>query len=499
MEKRLILAIALSLLVLLSWQIFVVKTQPVVNKEVAATSSPLPPIPASPVKNEPLPVIEQTPEKTVEISQEKFDLIFNESQGAIWQATFRDYPSEKYNLLNGFGLTDPALRFSLDNKSAQEVKFVHRDATKEITKRFIFSKSKYEIELQVEIRNISSIPLKEKAVLSLGTLDFQPKNVQSRYSDVMIALPEKIIRPNPRQDISFEKARFAGIRDRYFCAIIEPQAQACGAYIKKSGAQFSEAGITGEEIEIAPGSQIGHLYKIYLGPQDYKLINAVQPAWSAIIYYGTFDLISSILLNILNFFYQLVHNWGVALILLSLLVYFALYPLSLKQMRSVKEMQRLQPLIEELKKANKGNPQKLNNEIMELYKEHKVNPLGGCLPLLLQMPIFFALYNGLMRSIVLKGSHFLWIRDLAEPDKLPILGREINILPILMAIGMFFQQKISMASASGEAAEQQKIMLYLMPVMFGFIFYSMPSGLVLYWLVNSILMLVYQLKISRGK
>jgi YidC/Oxa1 family membrane protein insertase len=122
------------------------------------------------------------------------------------------------------------------------------------------------------------------------------------------------------------------------------------------------------------------------------------------------------------------------------------------------------------------------------------------------MPIFFALYNALMRSIVLKGATFLWIKDLSEPDRLlslpkglPVIGGELNILPIIMAIGMFLQQKISLANTSGEAAEQQKIMLIVMPVMFGLIFYRMPSGLVLYWFVNSALMLIFQLRMNKAR
>jgi len=178
----------------------------------------------------------------------------------------------------------------------------------------------------------------------------------------------------------------------------------------------------------------------------------------------------------------------------------------MKQMRSMKQMQVLQPRIEELRKIYKDNPQKLNTEIMGLYREYKVNPLSGCLPLILQMPIFFALYQVLLRSVGFKGAKFLWIKDLSLPDRLfilpatiPFLGNEINLLPILMTIGMFIQQKFSMATSSTGSAEQQKFMMILFPLMFGFIFYHMPSGLVLYWFINSTLMLFYQLRISRQK
>jgi len=158
-----------------------------------------------------------------------------------------------------------------------------------------------------------------------------------------------------------------------------------------------------------------------------------------------------------------------------------------------------------LRNKFKDNPQKLNKEIMELYREHKVNPLGGCLPLLLQMPVFFALYRALLNSISLKGAQFLWIKDLSAPDKLYVFqagGKSIdlNLLPILMTIGMFIQQKIStVSSTSNAAAEQQKMMLIVMPIIFGFVFYNMPSGLVLYWFVNSTLMLINQWRISRVK
>jgi YidC/Oxa1 family membrane protein insertase len=224
------------------------------------------------------------------------------------------------------------------------------------------------------------------------------------------------------------------------------------------------------------------------------------------MYYGAFDFIAQILLRALEAIYRIVHNWGWAVVVLSLVIYLILYPLTVKQMRSMKQMQALQPIMEELKKTYKDNPQKLNKETMELYRKHKVNPFGGCLPMVLQIPIFFALYQVLIRYIVLKGASFLWIKDLSEPDRLyilavslPIVGNEINILPILISIGMFLQQKLSMRSMGTGYSEQQRLMTLLMPLMFGIIFYHMPAGLVLYWLVNNLLMLINQLQISRVK
>ena len=171
------------------------------------------------------------------------------------------------------------------------------------------------------------------------------------------------------------------------------------------------------------------------------------------------------------------------------------------------QMKKIQPHIQKLKEIHKDNPQKLNKEMMELYKKYNVNPLGGCLPMLLQMPIFIALYQGLMKSIELKGESFLWIKDLAQPDavplpfSLPVIGSSINILPILMVIVMVLQQKITQgltgSALSDEQASQQKMMMVIMPLMFGFIFYKMPSGLVLYWFTNTILMTIEQTLISK--
>jgi YidC/Oxa1 family membrane protein insertase len=162
-------------------------------------------------------------------------------------------------------------------------------------------------------------------------------------------------------------------------------------------------------------------------------------------------------------------------------------------------MKKIQPHLQKLKELHKDNPQKLNKETMELYKKYNINPLGGCLPLLLQFPIFIALYQGLIRSIDLKGAGFLWVKDLSAPDALftlpfniPFIGNEFNLLPVLMIGAMFFQQKISQGNMAGgvssEQQQQQKMMMLFMPLIFGVFFYKMPSGLVLYWLTNTLLM-----------
>lgn len=507
MEKRLIVAIALSSLILLLWSFLSPRPKPgPAPIGLSETSSSITPKQAPVVEATRLPVKEPSnlPPSLISYSTEKMKIVFDERQAAIKEVVFNDYQSYVFSLTEGLRISKN-LNFKNTKLTSGEVVFVSRDNDREITKKFIFSNYNYSIELEIVIRNLSGSELRFDLPLILGDLDFSTGGINARYQDFTVATSNKLMHPNARKDKVFNNLKFLGLRDRYFCAIIEPVSDNYSGFIKRIN-KHSQIGLNYSALLLDSGQELTQKFHIYLGPQQLKLINAIKPEWAAIIHYGTFDFISQILLQLLDIIHRLVHNWGVAIIILSLGIYFMLYPLTLKQMRSMKEMQILQPRIEELRKVYKDNPQKLNKEIMELYKEHKVNPLGGCLPLLLQMPIFFALYQALMRSIVLKGAKFLWIKDLSEPDKLfvlpnalPVIGNEINLLPILMMLGMFAQQKISARAASGASAEQQKLMLVIFPLMFGFIFYHMPAGLVLYWFINSTFMLIYQMKVARAK
>jgi YidC/Oxa1 family membrane protein insertase len=439
-------------------------------------------------------------------SRQNYDVIFVNSQAAVQEVVFKQYKSSVLKLKNGFLIQGPDLIFSKTNSFSDDYCiFLHQDEDKRILKKFIFHNSKYTIDLELTIENLSRTSIDVSLPLVLGALNFSIDPNEARFQDVAFQSNGRLLRPNPHKDCTIENVQFLGLRNRYFCAIIQPtNKDNFSGWVKRVNPQESELGLKGRDIKLMPGGRAEEKFCIYLGPQDLQLITQVNPEWSTIMYYGTFSVISQFLLQSLEFINRFVHNWGLAIIVLSLIIYIILFPLSLKQMRSMKEMQALQPTIEELRKTYKDNPQKLNKEIMELYREHKVNPLGGCLPLILQIPIFFALYQALIRSIFLKGASFLWIKDLSEPDKLfkiNLTGKtlDINILPILMALEMFIQQKISTTATGTGTSEQQRLMLILFPIMFGFIFYSMPSGLVLYWFINSTLMLIYQFRTNIKK
>ncbi len=507
MEKRLFLALVLSLLVLLTWSTFVSKTQVIENKSLTENKLSKSLSSSTNLVNIELP---ETPSSTsfIDLLLNKLEIVFDENRGAISEVNFKEYQNERFSLRDGFWLVDKNLKFKKVYSSEEQITFEHQDSTKKVIKKYSFSKTNYDIDLHIILQNISTHEINLALPLSLGVLNFSRDPNEARFKDIIVDTSERMLRPNAHKNALIPEVKFLALRDRYFCAIIEPQEKTrYPAWINMINAQETEVGLGPLEFKLSPEQKIEKNFRIYLGPQELQLINRINPLWSTVIHYGTFNLISHTLLQLLELLYRLVHNWGWAIVILSLLIYLLLFPLTLKQMRSMKEMQALQPQVEELRRIYKDNPQKLNKEIMDLYRQHKVNPFGGCLPLILQIPIFFALYQALIRSVLLKGASFLWIKDLAKPDRLiyplkttlPLIGNEINILPILMAIGMFIQQKISTTTTSSVSAEQQRFMMIMFPLLFGIIFYHMPAGLVLYWFINSTLMSIYQFKLNRQK
>ena len=204
--------------------------------------------------------------------------------------------------------------------------------------------------------------------------------------------------------------------------------------------------------------------------------------------------------HILNAIYGVVGNYGIAIIIVTILMRIIVFPLTLKQEKSMKKMRDLQPEIEKIKEKYKDSPQEYQQKTAELYRESGVNPLGGCLPLLIQMPVFVALYWAFSGNAIPADAKFLWF-TLKQPDRLFMIGNfAFNLLPILNVGVTYIQQKIMTSATSGqESSQQMQTMLYMMPLMMLFIFYKMPSGVTLYYLVSGALSLVQQYFILKGR
>ncbi len=225
----------------------------------------------------------------------------------------------------------------------------------------------------------------------------------------------------------------------------------------------------------------------YIGPKFVDTLKAIDPQLVDVVQYGVGTFFARNLFFVLDWLYKLVGNWGVAIILLVVLVRLVLFPLTYKGMVSMYKLKELAPKMKELQQKYKKDPQKLQMHMMKLYKEHGANPLGGCLPLLLQIPIFYGIYKLLLYSIELKGAHFLWIKDLSEMDP-------YFILPVLMGVSMYIHQKLT--PTNFQDPMQEKIFKFL-PVIFTVMMASFPAGLVLYWTTNNILSILQQWIINK--
>jgi YidC/Oxa1 family membrane protein insertase len=224
--------------------------------------------------------------------------------------------------------------------------------------------------------------------------------------------------------------------------------------------------------------------------------------------FGWFDFLAKPVLSLLNYLNRYFHNYGISIIVITILIRLVFLPLTIKSMASMKKvqikMQEIKPKIEALKEKYKDDKAMQNSELMKLYSAHGVNPLsslGGCLPMLIQIPVFIALYEVLLNSIDLRHSHFLWIKDLSAPEMLfdiPVIGIPFRILPLAMGVSWFISQKMTpMTTPGSEQMELQMKMMQFMPIIFTVMFWSLPSGLVLYWTVSNILSIGQQLYVNR--
>lgn len=240
-------------------------------------------------------------------------------------------------------------------------------------------------------------------------------------------------------------------------------------------------------ITLAPGETRSFTCKSYFGPRDEGILESVGGRLSEAISFGWFTPIAMPLLKVLNFFYSYIGNYGIAIILLTVIIKLIFWPLTHKSYASMKAMSKLQPEMTKIKERFKNDRQRQGQEMMELYKKHRVNPMGGCMPMLIQIPVFFALYRVLYQAIELRHAPFMfWITDLSAKDP-------YYITPVVMGATMFIQQKLTPTNTDPNMAK----MMLLMPIVFTFMFLNFPAGLVIYWLVNNLLTIAQQVYIHR--
>lgn len=349
--------------------------------------------------------------------------------------------------------------------------------------RFSTGKSKYDVSIDLDVIGSADKAYKAKMFTTWHRSD---AGVSSSYNQIEAVVRTEKESPWQRLYLKYgpklkdvpRRTFVVTLTERFFC--ISAKLGSPSEHVRilpiKNG--------IGSEISLNLAQGRTHIASVYVGPRDF--FNLQKAGFDQAFHLGFLAKIGLILMVVLRAIAAVVKNYGVAIILLGALVTAVLSPFTLMSLKSMKRMQALQPKIDQLRKKHEKDQTKLNQEMFQLFKEHKVSPMGGCLPMLIQLPIFFALWAAISHVVEMRGAKFLWIQDLSLPDRLAHLpmGFDLNLLPILMALAMYFQTKMSQPSTP--TGQKNPMAGPLMPILFGFMFYQVPSGLVLYWLTNSL-------------
>jgi len=362
----------------------------------------------------------------------------------------------------------------------------------EIVRTFTFTGGHYDFKTSVRLVNRGSQVLGGRAVLSLVNAWSKDKKVTMYdFTGPAVFSSEGL----DKQDVekieadgnSFNQdVLWTAFEEKYFASILVPAAPVDRVRLMRDG-DLVENQVISSSMALQPGESLEYSYTVFAGPKRVDLLTSVGQRIDELVDFGWFAVIAHPLLIALKFFYSFIGNYGIAIILLTVLIKMLFWPLTQKSYTSMKSMQKLQPKMQQLREKYKNDRERMNRELMELYKTHRVNPLGGCLPMIVQIPVFFALYKVLLFSIELRHAPFMfWLTDLSAKDP-------YYVTPLIMGASMFFQQKMMPSQMD---PNQQRIMM-LMPVIFTFMFLNFPSGLVIYWLVNNLLTIGQQYLINR--
>ena len=482
-----------------------------------------PPVPAAPA---PAPSEQpQVPEQIVSLSNGFVRVDFTSRGGGVRSVELLQHKgnSNEVETLNGAGLV-PALSLvgvpdagsnTIFAVQAVDAKTVQLRSGNGIVKTFTLSND-YLIAANIQIPATlapssavgvvigTAAPTHPREIPSYLVVDWE--NASKFRNRTMPRVADHVKAGKPHEDIS---AGWIAVKSQYFTMVLSPTSNVTGVMygtvdLSPPGRTPVVRGVTAAaDVPVIRGADgsVSCAFTWYAGPKDYNRLAVLGKHQEELMDFGTpMDFYSGLfgvmLLHSLNFFYRLIPNYGVAIILVTIALKIIFWPIQAKSIQSMKAMQKFQPLMTKLREKYKDDPQKLNTEMMKLYKEHKINPFSGCLPLLVQLPVLIAFYRVLLNAIALRGASFLWIHDLSQPDTVAVIaGLPINPLPLAMTAGTFFQQKLT---PTGGDPQQQKMMMF-MPVMMLFMFYKLAAGLTLYYTLQQGLSVLQQWRSMRQK
>ncbi len=527
MEKRVVIAVILSIAVLYGYSFFFPSSVPPQVKEAQKpVTSPQSQIVPAPPAAIPAPAV-ATPQanilvRDIVVNTDLYTAVFSTQGAGLKKLLLKHYKdhagaagqdivlqnesaADKLSLLSeskSFAL-DPALVFECTAKDLTvtgsgkgAIEFRATSPTGVILKKtYSFAAADYAVGLHQELVNAGGT--KVDGAMHLITNNRIETKVDSGRYEVYGPVTLANDKINTEKIGDFAKGpktlennvTWTAFADKYFMnAVLGEKNSIAAVRLAKVNDNYLQSDISSPQISLNPGQTASIDYKLFYGPKDLDILKAQGNRLEEAIDFGWFSALAKPLLRALKFFYSYTHNYGIAIIIITIILKLLFFPLTHKSFKSMKEMQKLQPKMVELKEKFKNDRDAMNRAVMDLYKTHKVNPMGGCLPMIVQIPVFFALYKALMFSIELRHAPFvLWITDLSAKDP-------YYVTPIIMGVTMFIQQKMTPTNMD---PIQAKMMLAL-PVVFTFMFLNFPSGLVLYWLINNILTIAQQAYINKS-
>ncbi len=533
MEMRLLLAFLLMGLVIFGTQYFYKPPPPQAPGKPASTktaeantpsaSSQAPAAAAAPAVEMP-GQIQAAQEESFTVDTDLYHVVFS-NRGAVVKSwllkNYKDRAGKPLELVNQKALPKLPAPFSLVFKNqppgtdpngalfqiqpgdeGRSVSFEYSDGRTDTKKTFRFAKDSYLVEVTSQVTaNGVLVPhsLEWRGGFGDQTVTNAPAAEHALYYDLgaskLVVNQAKEAKNGPVS--SSGQYSFAGLEDAFFAGVFLP-----GGRSSVELTTFSDPvpDVSGKEQQLV-GAAVGgdglNAFSVYVGAKDIDLLRKVDPKLEQLVDWGWFGFLAKPLFLVLNWTADhVVHNYGWAIVLVTVAINLVLFPLRLTGLKSSKKMQALQPQIAAINAKYKGlslrDPKKAeqNQEVMELYKKHGVNPVGGCLPMLLQLPFLYAFYKVLAVTVEMRGASWLWVPDLTQPETLAI-----HVLPVILVVTQFLQQK--MTPNPGADASTQKMMMF-MPLLFGYMFYFANAGLVLYWLTGNFVGIAQQWILNRG-
>ncbi|MDD4005173.1 MAG: membrane protein insertase YidC [Elusimicrobiaceae bacterium] len=517
MNKNLVLAFTLSFAVYAGWLYWVEKKYPNAHKKPAVTAPAqagangkpqISPVAAPAAKNAPVkqvqPVSQEQQDMPVAYTSGKADFEFSHYGAAIKSCRYRGPVNTAQLIPNsnpGFFATMPGVYFNLAGQENNRFRFEAALAQGVgMTKTYAFSEEGLgELEISISNSLKTAVEVPDWGINfgpGIGTVESEEKE-NTKLWQTACAIHREGKKHAVVENIKSEEKTpkepwvWAGIENRYFLAALIPQQWPYHS-IKFSEQKIENTKtpsieVTAPAMVINPGETKSWKFSFYFGPKDYRKLQLLGHELDRSVEFGFFTTLGKLAMKVLYFNHGFTGNYGWSIVILTLLVQLILMPFTIKSNKSMMEMKKIQPELQKLQEKYKKDPQRLNMEMLELYKKHKVNPLGGCLPMLFQIPVFFALFTALRNSWDLHGAPWIfWIHDMSAKDP-------FYVLPLIMGALMFFQQKMTMANDNNP----QMAVLKWMPVIFTFMFLTFPSGLVLYWTTSSIVSFIQQIWLKK--